>query len=291
MRNEPSIISEDPAGFARECRCQREREALDRNSASVQRLLLVEGRDRCASKEDQSMKTNERFRRSNIAALREQTSTKTDRPYDNEFNERIMQDLTLQEKYLIFLSSESQPSNYSTSGLWSLAHRIRANYTRKSLFPTIVVFQALDRPDTSGSSVNSLNSPDYVNEFTVVGTCHTTPYVFDDRCLPVTHTQESGNAFARTTNRCLMTLAKKTDELEGPLALANESLVEGGQQGIKMNFGAELADSNLTLIYANAAGCKFTRKFIPDWSREDDCPLFSPTLVQDVTYKLLNRNK
>lgn len=56
----------------------------------------------------------------------------------------------------------------------------------------------------------------------------------------------------------------------------NESLVEGGQQGIKMNFGAELADSNLTLIYANAAGCKFTRKFIPDWSREDGrlpCPL------------------
>lgn len=46
-----------------------------------------------------------------------------------------------------------------------------------------------------------------------------------------------------------------------------EGWMEGGQQGIRMNFGAELADSNLTLIYASAAGCKLARKFIPDWSR------------------------
>lgn len=72
----------------------------------------------------------------------------------------------------------------------------------------------------------------------------------------------------------------------------NESLVEGGQQGIKMNFGAELADSNLTLIYASAAGCKFTPKIHTRLvARGWLSPLSSPTLVRDVTYKPLNRNK
>lgn len=72
--------------------------------------------------------------------------------------------------------------------------------------------------------------------------------------------------------------------------------MEGGQQGIRMNFGAELADSNLTLIYASAAGCKFARKFIPDWSRGGGRLHFYPPfplalLVRDVTYESLNRNK
>jgi len=71
----------------------------------------------------------------------------------------------------------------------------------------------------------------------------------------------------------------------------NESLVEGGQQGIKMNFGAELADSNLTLIYASAAGCKFTRKFIPDWSREGTISLVIPNPCSGRYLQALNRNK
>lgn len=72
--------------------------------------------------------------------------------------------------------------------------------------------------------------------------------------------------------------------------------MEGGQQGIRMNFGAELADSNLTLIYASAAGCKFTRKFIPNWSRRGGrlhfyLPLPLALLVWNLTYESLNRNK
>lgn len=64
-----------------------------------------------------------------------------------------------------------------------------------------------------------------------------------------------------------------------------------------MNFGAELVDSNLTLIYASAADCKFARKFIPDWSREGGRLHFYVLLfilalfVWNVTYESLNRNK
>jgi len=43
----------------------------------------------------------------------------------------------------------------------------------------------------------------------------------------------------------------------------NKSPVRGGQQEIRMNFEAELADSNLTLIYASAAAASSRENSYP----------------------------